>query len=76
MLRSTESHGMHISSQKMCNVLFRLDCACTLILIEILAPLEAFKNRLFYHILLIAPVNLKYSHAMQAKNEDFECTCS
>ena len=50
--------------------------ACTLILIEILTPLEAFKNRLFYHILLIAPVNLKYSHAMQAKNEDFECTCS
>ena len=34
---------------------------------EILAPLEVFKNSLYYHILkdfLIAPVNLKYIYAI------------
>ena len=44
----------------------------TLFLLETLAPLEMFKNRLFYHILndfLITPVNLRYIHAIYAKTK-------
>ena len=39
---------------------------------EILAALEVFKNRLFYHILkdcLISPVSLRYIHTFLAKTK-------
>ena len=48
----------------MYNTLSLLDHTCTFNT-EILAALEVFKNRLFYHILkdfLITPVNLRYIH--------------
>ena len=51
---------------QMYDILFLLDHAYTFNT-EILAPLEVFKNRLFYRILkdfLITPVNLRYIHAI------------